>query len=242
MVEADGPESYGLDRTAHGRTYPMLASITVPSSPIAQPVRVFVIEGQALFGKALCQVLASDPGVEVLGDAHSAAAAPLRRLQPDLIVLDLDGHHGDLTEVMQHCREQAPDAKVCVLSTHVQPEVMQRCLGAGADGYIVKDILPAELIRAVKTLGDGHAYVDSRVAGGVLKRRAAYGRGVQNELSTRETEIIRLIARGMSNKEISGELHLSEKTVKNHISRIFAKLKITARTQAAVHAIKTGLV
>ncbi len=140
-------------------------------------------------------------------------------------------------------REQAPQAKVCVLSTHIQPEVMQRCLSAGADGYVVKDILPVELIRAVKSVAGGQAYVDPRVAGGVLKRRSGgYGRGAQNELSVRETEIIRLIARGMSNKEISGKLHLSEKTVKNHISRIFAKLNISARTQAAVHAIKTGLV
>ncbi len=120
---------------------------------------------------------------------------------------------------------------------------MQRCLSAGADGYVVKDILPVELIRAVKSVAAGHNYVDPRVAGGVLKRRSGgYGRGAQNELSVRETEIIRLIARGMSNKEISGKLHLSEKTVKNHISRIFAKLNISARTQAAVHAIKTGLV
>ena len=72
-------------------------------------------------------------------------------------------------------------------------------------------------------------------------RSNGFGRTAQNELSVRETEIIRLIARGMSNKEISSKLHLSEKTVKNHISRIFAKLNITARTQAAVHAIKTGL-
>ncbi len=217
----------------------MLATI---GTPAAKPVRVLVIEGQALFGKALCQVLASDNEIEVVGDADSIANAPLRRMRPDLIVLDLDGHHVELSDAMRTCREHAPQAKVCVLSTHVQPEVMQRCLSAGADGYVVKDILPVELIRAVKSVASGQAYVDPRVAGGVLKRRTGYGRGTQNELSVRETEIIRLIARGLSNKEISGKLHLSEKTVKNHISRIFAKLNINARTQAAVHAIKTGLV
>jgi DNA-binding NarL/FixJ family response regulator len=158
-----------------------------------------VIEGQALFGKALCQVLASDNGIEVVGDADSIANAPLRKTTPDLIVLDLDGHHVELSEAMRLCREQAPQAKVCVLSTHVQPEVMQRCLTAGADGFVVKDILPVELIRAVKSVASGHAYVDPRVAGGVLKRRTGYTRNTQNELSVRETEIIRLIARGMSN-------------------------------------------
>jgi len=220
----------------------MIASIPTSVSSPAKPVRVLVVEGQALFGKALCQVLASDADIDVVGDADTIPNAPLRRLRPDLIVLDLDGHHVDFVDAMRTCREQAPQAKVCVLSTHVQPEVMQRCLSAGADGYVVKDILPAELIRAVKTVAGGQAYVDPRVAGGVLKRRSAgLGRNAQNELSVRETEIIRLIARGMSNKEISSNLHLSEKTVKNHISRIFAKLNITARTQAAVHAIKTGL-
>jgi DNA-binding NarL/FixJ family response regulator len=219
----------------------MLGSIA-PTQSSTKPVRVLVVEGQALFGKALCQVLASDAEIEVVGDADSIANAPLRRLRPDLIVLDLDGHHMEFSEAMRTCRELAPQAKMCVLSTHVQPEVMQRCLSAGADGYIVKDILPAELIRAVKSVAGGQAYVDPRVAGGVLKRRSnGFGRTAQNELSVRETEIIRLIARGMSNKEISAKLHLSEKTVKNHISRIFAKLNITARTQAAVHAIKTGL-
>jgi two-component system NarL family response regulator/two-component system response regulator DevR len=220
----------------------MLNTIATTAPTLAKPVRVLVVEGQALFGKALCQVLASDSDIEVVGDADCVANAPLRRLRPDLIVLDLDGHDQEFSEAMRTCRELAPQAKVCVLSTHVQPEVMQRCLSAGADGYVVKDILPAELMRAVKSVAAGHPYVDPRVAGGVLKRRSnGFGRTSQNELSIRETEIIRLIARGMSNKEISGKLHLSEKTVKNHISRIFAKLNITARTQAAVHAIKTGL-
>ncbi|HEY4441661.1 MAG TPA: response regulator transcription factor [Candidatus Elarobacter sp.] len=210
-------------------------------APSGRTTRVLVIEGQALFGKALCQVLASDAEIEVVGDADSIASAPLRRLRPDLILLDLDGHHGEIVETMRSCREAAPQAKVCILSSHIQPEVMQRCLSAGAEGYIVKDILPVELIRAVKSVAAGHAYVDPRVAGGVLKRTSNGFRANQNELSARETEIIRLIARGLSNKEISASLHLSEKTVKNHISRIFAKLNINARTQAAVHAIKTGL-
>ena len=214
---------------------------TLAEAPAA-PIRVLVIEGQALFGKALCQVLASDEAISVVGDAPALSELTLRRTRPDLIVLDLDGTQVDLADAMRGCRAVVPNAKVCVLSTHVQPEVMQRCLTAGADGYVVKDILPAELIRAVKMLASGESYVDPRVAGGVLKRRSAFGGRAQNELSTRETEIIRLIARGMSNKEISGSLHLSEKTVKNHISRIFAKLGFTARTQAAVHAIKTGLI
>jgi len=123
----------------------------------------------------------------------------------------------------------------------LQAELMQRCLAAGAEGYIVKDVTPAELLRAVKMVADGETYVDPRVAGGLLRRRSiSNGRPDLDELSVRETEVIRLIAKGLSNKEISGRLNLSEKTVKNHISRIFSKLNICARAQAAVHAIRMG--
>ena len=206
-------------------------------------VRVMVIEAQALFAKALCQVFASDSMLEVVGDADSIMSAQLKSLRPDLIVLDLDGHSADIGEALRRCREVLPNSRVCILSTHVQPEVMQRCLTAGADGYVVKDITPNELIRAVKTVASGSSYVDPRIAGGVLRRRSMLnGRPDLNELSSREGDVIRLIAQGLSNKEISYQLKLSEKTVKNHISRIFSKLNICARTQAAVYAIRSGLV
>jgi DNA-binding NarL/FixJ family response regulator len=107
---------------------------------------------------------------------------------------------------------------------------------------VVKDVPPAELIRAVKIVASGSAYVDSRVAGRVLQGRAGGQRpGAGSELSAREAEVIGLIAEGLSNKEISLRLQLSEKTVKNHVSKIFSKLKISARSQAAVHAIRSGL-
>jgi DNA-binding NarL/FixJ family response regulator len=119
---------------------------------------------------------------------------------------------------------------------------MQRCLSFGASGYVVKDVQPPELIRAVKAIVAGHSYVDPRIAGGLLRNSVSRGRVDVNELSAREVEVVKLIAEGLANKEISARLHLSEKTVKNHISRIFSKLNVNARTQAAVHAIRTGLV
>lgn len=206
-------------------------------------VKVYLVEGQALFGKALCQLFALDPALRVVGDSETATVAAISKVRPDVIVLDLDGHSLELEQAMACCREAAPQAQVCILSMKSQPEVMQRCLAAGAQGYIIKDITPSELISAVKMVAAGHTYVDPRVAGGLLRRRSmSNGRADLNELSVREIDVIRLIAEGLSNKEISDRLTLSEKTVKNHISRIFSKLNICARTQAAVHAIKTGLV
>lgn len=206
-------------------------------------IRVIIVERQALFGKALSQILAAHPDFEVICDVESIIAAPLRASRPDLIVLDFDGHNVEIGQTMRTCREAAPEARVCVLSAHVMPEVMQRCLSAGADAFIVKDISPTELVRALAMVASGTPYVDPRIAGGLLRHRSSTGgRPQMNSLSARETEIIQLIAQGMSNKEIGATLRLSEKTVKNNISRIFSKLNINARTQAAVHAIKTGLV
>lgn len=206
-------------------------------------VRIYVIEGQVLFGKALCQVFSMDPTLQIVGDSETVFGAALTKAKPDLILLDLDGSAVEIGEALGACREAAPQARICLLSMRPQAEMMQCCLAAGADGYIIKDVTPAELIRAVKMVAGGDTYVDPRVAGGLLRRRSlSNGRPDINELSVRETEVIRLIAEGLSNKEISSRLSLSEKTIKNHVSRIFSKLNIYARTQAAVHAIKMGLV
>lgn len=205
-------------------------------------LRTYIIEGQVLFGKALCQVFSMEPDLAVVGDAESVSAAAIAQSRPDLILIDLDGSSVELAEALATCKAAAPEAKICVLSMRAQPEVTQRCLSAGADGYIIKDVTPAELIRAVRMVAGGDTYVDPRVAGGMLRRRMGNGRHDLNELSSREMEVIRLIAEGLSNKEISARLSLSEKTIKNHISRIFSKLNMCARSQAAVHAAKLGLI
>jgi two-component system NarL family response regulator len=209
----------------------------------ASAIRVAVIESQVLFAKALCAIFADDYEFKVVGDFRTPVAAPLQNACPDLIVLDLDGQPADIAQTLGTCKEHAPKARICVLSMNLSPEIMQRCLTNGAEAYIVKDISPQELLRAVKTVAEGQSYVDPRVAGGLLRRRSMNG-GKPDimELSAREAEVLKLIAEGLANKQISARLHLSEKTVKNHVSRIFSKLNISARTQAAVHAIRAGIV
>lgn len=205
-------------------------------------IRLYVVEGQVLFAKALCGVFSNEANVEIVGDAQTINETVLAKARPDVVILDLDGTNTGLVDALERCRAAIPTARICALTMRPAPEIMQRCLAAGAEGYIIKDITPAELIRAVKLVASGETYVDPRVAGGWLRRRSTGSRRADlNELSARETEVIRLIAEGLSNKEISARLNLSEKTIKNHISRIFSKLNIYARTQAAVHAIKLGL-
>lgn len=205
--------------------------------------RTLIIESQNLFAKALAQVLTLDASIEVVGDSDVITESYLRSTRPDLVLIDIDGGNIDLAEAVQSCRKVSPNVRVCALSMHLQPDVMQRCMNAGIDGYIVKDVTPNEFLRAIKSVAGGETYVDSRIAGRLLRRRSNTGRFSDPcDLSTREIEVVRLIVAGMSNKEISSNLRLSEKTIKNHVSRIFSKFNCTARTQAAVFALRSGLV
>jgi len=217
--------------------------MTQPEPSLAGAVRVAIVEAHTIFARALASVLGEADGITIVGEMPAAIGAPFARLSPDIVLVDIDGQTADFGDVMKHLRDVVPSARVVVLSHHAQAEVALRCLGAGAEGYVLKDISPPELARAIRSVAEGTAYVDPRMAG-LLLRRSPYhsGRGPATDLSDRETEIVKLIAGGLSNKEISARLSLSEKTIKNHVSRIFAKLHITARTQAAVHAFKTGLV
>jgi DNA-binding NarL/FixJ family response regulator len=211
--------------------------------PATATNRTLIIESQALFAKALAQVLSLDPSIEVVGDAPAVTEANVRTTRPDIILIDIDGGLTDLNEAVTVARKASPNVKVCTLSMHLQPDVMQRCLNAGVDGYIVKDVSPNEFMRAIKSVAAGETYVDPRIAGRLLRRRSSAQRFPDPcDLSMREVEVVRLIVAGMSNKEISSNLHLSEKTIKNHVSRIFTKFNCTARTQAAVYALRSGLV
>lgn len=204
--------------------------------------RVLLIESQLLFARALSQVLSGDSAIYVTNILRSVDDLQGgSRPAADLVLMDVDEYSSDIASAFAACRQCVSNARLCALSSFARPELMQRCLAAGADGYVMKDTSVSELISAIKLLAGGTPYVDARVAGGVL-RRSATGREVPvNELSARETEIVRLIAAGLSNRDIGAQLLLSEKTVKNHISRIFEKLHIPARTGVAVYAIKTGL-
>lgn len=188
---------------------------------------------------------AGNPLVRVVGDASEIRTDDLRRTRPELVVFGLDNALHDVAEAIAIAHAVDPGIRIAVLSSFANADVMQRSIASGADGFLVKDMSPNELDLAFRVLAGGSSYVDPRVAGRMLKRRyvvAGCGStaGV-GELTGREADILRLIAHGLSNKEIGGKLQLSEKTIKNHISRIFSKLNVQARTQAAVYAIKTGM-
>jgi DNA-binding NarL/FixJ family response regulator len=201
--------------------------------------RVLLVVKQVIIGKALCHLLAADKELEILPDIMAIDEAALANQRPDLLLVDLD-RFDEINDIVAVARRASPLTKIAVLTSSDHQPSMKRCVACGVDGYIVKDVLPAEFIRACKSLACGETYFDPHLAGELLRRLRA-GVPAQDELSIREGEIIRLIALGLSNKEIGAQLVLAEKTVKNHITRIFSKIQVTARTQAAIYAIRNGM-
>jgi DNA-binding NarL/FixJ family response regulator len=201
-----------------------------------------LIETQSLFADALCHVLEGDADVHVASVFRTVNELPVAASnEVNLVLLDVDDYCDNVEQAFLTCSQRFPQARLSALSSFANADVMQRCLAAGAQGYVVKDSSLLELGAAIRSIVAGRPYVDPRVAGAILSRRAINTEPSVDELSRRETEIVRLIAQGLSNRDIGARMLLSEKTVKNHISRIFDKLQITARTQAAVYAIRTGI-
>jgi DNA-binding NarL/FixJ family response regulator len=205
-------------------------------------IRLFIIDAQPLIAAALHHLFVANGPFEVVGTDQLVTDSALRGARPDVVVLCQDHGATGICDMIEACRSAAPAAKVCVVACHLHPELLPRVMEAGADGFTVKDMAPAEFLDAIVHIYRGGTYVDARM-GAYLPVLNGSARRVRtlNALSARETEVLRLIADGYSNREISIALSLSEKTIKNHISRIFAKLHITARTQAVIHAIKSGI-
>src|SRR5579875_286000 len=216
----------------------MLTTPTVPV-PIAS-IRVYILEKHLLFAKAIAQALTAEANIRIVGLAPDAEGAISVRENVDVVVIDIDDVE-DVDSTVESLRSRNPNLRVCALSMHAQPDLLQHCLSAGADAYIVKDSSLQELITAINNVSRGVSYVDPRVAATYFRRRMDSGNGT-SPLSPREIDIIRLVAQGLSNREIGRRLVVSEKTVKNHISHIFSKLHLSTRSQAAVHAIRHGLV
>ena len=211
------------------------------SGSLAKSIRVLIIEQQILFGNAVAHVVSEDRGIVIDRIIRSRDKLTSRDSQVDVIVMDIDHNVNDIEASVEQIRMECPKSHICAISMYTAPDLMQRCLSAGVDGYIVKDSSLQELVAAIKSLAEGDSYVDPRVAANLLRVREINRPQTSDALSPRETDVLRLIAQGLSNRDIGHRLVLSEKTVKNHISRIFSKLHFTARSQAAVHAIRHGL-
>jgi len=210
-------------------------------------MKVLICDDQAIIRDGLEMLLKLEKDIEVVGQAQDGAEAVelAAKLQPDLMLMDLKMPGMTGIEATRQIRARYPHIKVLVLTTYDDDEWVFDAIRAGAAGYLLKDTPREEVIKAVRGTMAGKSFVDPAVAGKLLTQVA--GKAVQpptlltDKLTERETDVLRLIARGFTNPDIAAQLHLSEGTVRNHVSAIFAKLDVADRTQAAVIAIQHGL-
>jgi two-component system, NarL family, response regulator LiaR len=206
---------------------------------------VLVVDDHAVVREGLRAFLELQDGIEVAGEAADGdqAVAEATRLRPDVILMDLVMPQVDGVAAMRALREQLPDARVIVLTSFLDDDKLFPALRSGAAGYLLKNAEPKELARAVRAAHAGEALLDPAVAARVVESLAADGADDPlDRLTPREREVLVLIGRGFPNKLIARELEVSEKTVKTHVGHVLAKLGVNDRTQAAVFAVRAGLV
>ena len=209
-------------------------------------IRVLIADDHAVVRQGLRTFLDLQDDIEVVAEAADGedALAAAERAQPDIILLDLVVPRLEGVATLRRLRERTPEARVIVLTSFGDDERLFAALRAGAVGYLLKDVEPAELVRAIRTADAGQSPLSPAVAARVIDELTHGGhRGVPaDDLTPRELEVLRLIARGRSNKVIALELGMAEKTVKTHVSHVLTKLGLTDRTQAALYAVREGLV
>jgi two-component system, NarL family, response regulator LiaR len=201
-------------------------------------IRVLIADDHAVVRQGLRTFLDLQEDIEVVGEAADGdeAVAAAERLAPDVVLLDLVMPRRDGIQALRLLRERVPAARAIVLSSFVDDDKLFPAVRAGAAGYLLKDVQPQELVAAIRTVHGGGALLHPSVAARLMHELAA------DPLTPREREVLVLIGRGMANKRIALELGIAEKTVKAHVSAVLAKLGVADRTQAALYAVREGLV
>jgi DNA-binding NarL/FixJ family response regulator len=199
-------------------------------------IRVLVVDDHAVVRAGLGQLLGGAEGIEVAGEAGDGAAAvqAAERLAPDVVLMDLAMPAMDGVEATRRVRVAAPDAQVVVLTSFSDRDRILDALEAGAAGYLLKDAEPEELLRGIRAAAAGESPLDPKAARALLDARAAAA--TRPTLTAREREVLVLLAEGLPNKLMAARLGISEKTVKAHLTRVYAALGVWDRTAAALWA------
>ena len=211
-----------------------------------EPIRVFVADDHELVRYALRSLLDAEPDIEVVGEAGDTQGVitGCAETSPDVLLLDLRMPGDGGVEACRRVRERRPDTAVLVLTSFDEDDEVFGALSAGVAGYLLKDTPPERLAAAIRSVAEGEQVFDEAIGSRILAGRPPsksenYDIG---RLSERETEVLKLMTKGMSNKEIGRALWIGETTVKTHVSHILRKLGQADRTQAVIIAVKAGLV
>ena len=206
-----------------------------------------IVDDHSVVREGLRGFLNLQDGIEVVAEAADGAQALERApaARPDVVLMDLLMPELDGVEAMRGLRATVPGARVIVLTSFLEDDRLLPAVQAGAAGYLLKNVEPAELARAIRAAHAGEALIDPAVAARLMRRLSDGGAPralAPGRLTTRESEVLALIVDGRSNKRIALELGIAEKTVKAHVGRVLEKLEVSDRTQAALRAVREGLV
>lgn len=212
------------------------------------PVRILLVDDHELVRQGIAAMLNGANELQVVGEAKTGREAleVARRELPDVVLMDVRMPDMDGLEATKRIKEERPRTAVIMLTMHDNPTYLRDAVRAGAAGYLLKDVSKDELVDAVKQVATGGAFIESQMLKGMLsemKPTVSTGSGgTAKNLTKREREILALVAEGMSNREIAEKLVLSPETVKSHVAAILEKLNVSDRTQAAIYAVRNGLV
>ncbi|MDB6055992.1 MAG: devR [Verrucomicrobiales bacterium] len=212
---------------------------------ITKHIRIFLVDDHFVVRTGLRTLLQEESGFEVVGEADTIAKAAIgiQAANPDVILLDVRLPDGNGFKLCREVRKTNADAKIIMLTSYADNDIVYESMLAGADGYLLKEIDKEGLVRAIRDVADGKSILDPSITKAVLSRlKSGEGdpKGRMNTLSNQERRVLELVAAGKTNKEIAVDLGLSDKTVKNYLSNVLDKLKLSRRSQAAVYFTQHG--
>ncbi len=203
-------------------------------------IRIFLVDDHEIVRRGIADLIEDEPDLHVVGEAASVSEALARvpKVQVDVAVLDVRMPDGNGVELCRDLRSQVPDLNCLMLTSYADDEALFDAIMAGASGFVLKQVLGNDLINAVRTVGMGGSLLDPRTTAALLGRirRRREENDPLSTLSDQERAVLDLIGEGLTNRQISERMHLAEKTVKNYVSHLLAKLGMQRRTQAAVLA------